>query len=273
MAWQNKAAKMAMGQFVRVKAERMAIVRFDGEPTEAKGKSFDGKPQDELQFPVTFYDERSVSDRYGEGEASKIVTESRGEAKMFPTSGGPLLRELMAEDRDESIMGRTFIISHTGSSRDTVYKFREVKAPKQRILTPPPEDDEEEEEAEEEEEEVARSGPHPRRDEPKKPTKKLRFVEEEQPEEEEEQPAPAKKPRKPRTPKVKYADEVPVKQVLVKDGKVVPKEERAVEDPEKAAFNAKVKARAAKVKAQEASQDPPDEPDHDPDEDEEEGEE
>ena len=143
MTWQSKAAKMAMGQFVRVKAERMVIVRFDGDPTEARGKSFDGKPQDELQFPVTFWDERSVSDRYGEGEAAKIVRESKGEAKLFPTSGGPLLRELMAEDREESIMGRTFIVSHTGTARDTNYKLREVKVPKQTPLAVQEEEEEE----------------------------------------------------------------------------------------------------------------------------------
>jgi len=142
MAWQNKASKMAMGQFVRVKSERMAIVRFDGEPTEAKSKDFNGKPVDELQFPVTFWDERSVSDRYAEGEAAKMVRDGKGEAKLFPTSGGPLLRELMAEDREESIMGRTFIISHTGTARDTSYKFREVKVPKQAVIAREEEEEE-----------------------------------------------------------------------------------------------------------------------------------
>lgn len=170
MAWQNKASKMVIGQFVRVKAERMVIVRFDEEPIEAKGKSFDGKPQDELQFPVTFWDERSISDRYGEGEAAKIVKQSRGDAKLFPTSGGPLLRELMAEDREESIMGRTFVISHTGTARDTVYKMREVKLPKQAPLAAPVEEEEENEEYEEEEygHDV---GPNPKKDEPRAPTK------------------------------------------------------------------------------------------------------
>jgi len=65
---------------------------------------------------------------------------------MFPTSGGPLLRELMAEDREESIMGRTFILSHTGTARDTSYKFREVRVPKQTAILK--QDDEEEEENE-----------------------------------------------------------------------------------------------------------------------------
>ena len=147
MAWQNKASKMAMGQFVRVKSERMAIIRFDGEPIEAKGKDFNQKPIDELQFPVTLWDERSVSDRYKEGEAARIVTSEKGEAKLFPTSGGPLLRELMAEDREESIMGRTFILSHTGTARDTSYKFREVKVPKQAVIA---KQEDEEEEIEEE---------------------------------------------------------------------------------------------------------------------------
>lgn len=179
MAWQKKAAKMTIGQFVRVKAERMAIIRFDGEPVEAKGKSFDGKPQDELQFPVTFWDERSVAERYGDGEAARIVNESKGEAKLFPVSGGPLLRELLAEDREEAIEGRTFIISHTGASRDTVYKLREVKLLRQRpLVETSDEDDEEEADAEEEEDKPATSGPHPRKDAPKPPTKKNRGIDE-----------------------------------------------------------------------------------------------
>jgi len=146
MAWQKKASKMVMGQYLRVKSERMAIIRFDGEPLETRGTDFNKKPVDELQFPVTFWDERSVSDRYKEGEAVKIILTEKGEAKMLPTSGGPLLRELTAEDREESIMGRTFILSHTGTARDTSYKFREVRVPKQAPIVR--QEDEEEEENE-----------------------------------------------------------------------------------------------------------------------------
>jgi hypothetical protein len=124
----------------------MAIIRFDGEPLETRGTDFNKKPVDELQFPVTFWDERSVSDRYKEGEAVKIILTEKGEAKMLPTSGGPLLRELTAEDREESIMGRTFILSHTGTARDTSYKFREVRVPKQAPIVR--QEDEEEEENE-----------------------------------------------------------------------------------------------------------------------------
>jgi hypothetical protein len=80
---------------------------------------------------VSFWDERSVGDRYAEGETRKIVTTQKPDAKMLEVSGGPLLREIMAEDREESIMGRTFVLSHTGTARDTSYKFREVKTPNQ----------------------------------------------------------------------------------------------------------------------------------------------
>jgi hypothetical protein len=131
-----------MGQFVRVKAERMIIVRFDGEPVEKDGKDFEGNPRKELQFPVTFWDERAVAIRYKEGEAASIVKSSNGEAKMFPAGSAALMRELLAEDEEESIMGRTFIISHTGTARDTSYKFREIKVARQKpIIEQDPEDD------------------------------------------------------------------------------------------------------------------------------------
>jgi len=131
MTWQTKGTRMAMGQFVRVKSERMVLVRFEGEPKEAAGKAFDGSPQEQLHFPVTFWDERSIADRYAEGEAVRLVMANKGDAKLFSVSGGPLLRELLAEDREESVIGRTFIVSHIGTSRETVYKFREVKIQKQ----------------------------------------------------------------------------------------------------------------------------------------------
>jgi hypothetical protein len=59
-----------------------------------------------------------------------MVRASNGEAKMFPTGSAALLRELLAEDAEESIMGKTYIVSHTGTARDTAYKFREVKVPR-----------------------------------------------------------------------------------------------------------------------------------------------
>lgn len=142
MSWQDKGRKAAMGQFVRAKAERMVLVRFDGEPIEKEGKDFQGNPRQELQFPVTFWDERSVALKYKEGEATRIVLGSKGEAKMFPVSSPPLMRTLLEEDEEESVMGRTFIISHTGTAKDTVYKMREVKVPRQKpIVEEDPEDD------------------------------------------------------------------------------------------------------------------------------------
>lgn len=146
--WQDKGRKAAMGQFVRVKAERMIIVRFDGEPVEKDGKDFEGNPRKELQFPVTFWDERAVAIRYKEGEAASIVKASNGEAKMFPAGSAALMRELLAEDEEESIMGRTFIISHTGTARDTSYKFREIKVARHKPLqnVDPEEDDQDFEE-------------------------------------------------------------------------------------------------------------------------------
>jgi hypothetical protein len=147
MSWQDKGRKAAMGQFVRAKAERMVLVRFDGEPTETMGKDFQGNKREELHFPVTFWDERSVALKYKEGEASRIVLTTGGEAKMFPVSSPPLMRTLLEEDEDESIIGRTFIVSHTGTAKDTVYKFREVKVPRQiPIAKDEDEGDEEEEE-------------------------------------------------------------------------------------------------------------------------------
>jgi hypothetical protein len=142
MSWQDKGRKAAMGQFVRAKAERMVLVRFDGEPIEKEGKDFQGNTRQELQFPVTFWDERSVALKYKEGEASRIVLTSKGEAKMFPVSSPPLMRTLLEEDEEENVMGRTFIISHTGTAKDTVYKMREVNVPKQKsIVEEDPEDD------------------------------------------------------------------------------------------------------------------------------------
>lgn len=143
-SWQDKGRKAAMGQYVRVKSERMILIRFDGEPVEKEGKDFDGNKRMELQFPVTFWDERAVAIRYKEGEAAQMVRDSKGEAKMFPAGSAALMRELLAEDAEESIMGRTFVISHTGTARDTAYKFREVKVPRLKqvpVIEEDPEDD------------------------------------------------------------------------------------------------------------------------------------
>ncbi len=183
MSWQDKGRRAAMGKFVRAKAERMVLITFQGEPTEHVGKNFNQEPVDELHFPVKFYDERSVGQRYETGEAARIVMSEDGEDKIFPVSSPPLMRELLAEDEQESIMDRTFIISHTGAAANTEYKFREIKVTKQASLTELKKKkkvtvEEEEAEEEETEEETPKAGPHPRKDQPKPPTRKRRTKEE-----------------------------------------------------------------------------------------------
>jgi hypothetical protein len=140
MTWQDKGHKASMGQFARAKAERMILIRFDGEPITADGKDFVGNKREELHFPVTFWDERSVSQKYKEGEAARLCMSQRGEAKMLPAASPPLMREILAEDEEESIMGRTFILSHTGTANDTNYKFREVRIARQAAVAPDPEE-------------------------------------------------------------------------------------------------------------------------------------
>lgn len=247
MAWEKKANKLLMGKFVRAKAERMVLITFQGEPIETEGKSFKQEVVDELQFPVKFYDERSVGEKYKEGEALRIVMEGKGEDKIMPVQGGPLLRCLMEEHNEESIMGRTFVLSHTGQSRETVYKLREVRIPagvQASIST----------QAEEEEEEYE---PIPEKaDQDEMAEKKHRT--------------PRKNARADKaTIKVPPEDPESHKPIFDENGKEIVKKPKKSEDQEREKFKENVRKRAAKVKAQEKSQDPPDEPiEHDPREDE-----
>lgn len=229
MAWQDKGRKAAMGQFVRVKAERMIIVRFDGEPVEKEGKDFDGNKRMELQFPVTFWDERSVALRYKEGEAVQMVRASSGEAKMFPAGSAALMRELLAEDEAESIMGRTFIISHTGTARDTAYKFREIKVPRQK-QAPVVEDEEEEEEEEAE---------------------AIPGAKEQKEAEEKHYEEAAKKRTKPRKPKAKPVEEESIRPEGKQDYSEEVQEKKKPKPGSKEDFHAKVAANAAREKAKE----------------------
>ena len=180
MSWQGKGKKAAMGQFVRIKAERMVIVRFDADPVEVEGQDFNKNPRKELHFPVSFWDERSVAIKYKEGEAARLVMTTKPEAKMLPAGSPILMRSLLEEDEEESIMGRTFIISHTGASRDTEYRLREIRVPRQsKVAT---------EEVEEEEANITTddfdssandthefAGPNPRKEPIQPPTRKRRV--------------------------------------------------------------------------------------------------
>jgi len=198
-AWAVKAAKMQQGKFVRVRMERMVLITIQGEPTEEIGESFKKEPQDELHFPVKFYDERAVIPKYKPGEAAALVQKGEGDDKIFPVASVPMLRAIREANEEEPVIGRTFIVMHTGQAKDTKYTFTEVLIPKQIPLVKTQE--EEEEEAAEEEE-----------------------VEEEEPI---VAPAPpAKKPRAKPKPKVvapvEEEEAAPAtKRVLVEDGKVI----------------------------------------------------
>ena len=134
MSWQNKGRKMSLGKFCKPKPERSVLIQFIGEPLETQGKNFKQETVDELQFPVLFWDERAASQRYEPGEAARIIQSNPGENKVLPVQGGPLMRELLEEDEQEPILGRYFVLSHTGQAKDTVYKLREIKVSKQAVV-------------------------------------------------------------------------------------------------------------------------------------------
>jgi hypothetical protein len=109
----------------------MVLIKFDGEPTEDVGKDFNGNDADELRFPVLFWDERSVGEKFKPGEAANMIETTPGEVKVLAVQGGPLMRELLAEDEDTPLIGRYFILKHTGTGAKTEYELREVKVTRQ----------------------------------------------------------------------------------------------------------------------------------------------
>lgn len=238
MGWEKKANKLMMGKFVRAKAERMVLITFQGEPRETEGKNFKQEVVDELQFPVKFYDERSVGEKYKESEAARIVMEGNGEDKIMPVQGGPLLRCLMDEHNEESIMGRTFILSHVGAAKDTVYKLREVRVPKQSSIKPLQEEEEEEEEYE-----------------------PVEDKEEQDAIQEEKRKTPVAKPKARKQKISKSEDDNPsIRPKFDADGLEIPDENTSPETAEKIKFKKEVAKRTAARKGKVEKQDPPDEP-------------
>lgn len=169
--WRQKSKEMGMGKFARPKQNEMILVTFIGDPLVTRGENFKKEEVDELQFPVQYFETRAVGDAYEKGEAAKIINTCKGQSKILPVQGGPLLRAIREEDDAEDIIGRSFVIKHTGASQNTVYKFIEVKVART-IIKPLVEDEGEEEEQEEEpEEEAPKMSQHPRKDAPKKPSR------------------------------------------------------------------------------------------------------
>ena len=261
MAWEKKANKLLMGKFVRAKAERMVLIQFQGEPQEKEGKNFKQEPVDELQFPVKFYDERSVGEKYKEGEALRIILEGKGEDKIMPVQGGPLLRCLMEEHNEESIMNRIFILSHTGQSRETVYKLREIRVPKGAQATIGPQEEEEEEEPEAIPEKAVQDAAR---------EKKMRTPGDDPLETDAERAAkvdakvkaPATKRRASKaTITVPLEDNESIAPKFDSEGKMIPVGQGTDEDKEKAKFMENVKKHTAKRQKKPVAQDPPDLPD------------
>ena len=238
MAWEKKANKLLMGKFVRAKAERMVLITFQGEPVEKEGKNFKQEIVDELQFPVKFYDERSVGEKYKEGEALRIVLEGKGEDKIMPVQGGPLLRCLMEEHNEESIMERTFVLSHTGQSRETVYKLREVRIPKGSQSRMIQEDTEEEDEPE----------PIPEKKAQDK-AKEKKFS----------TPETVRRARK-ATITVPEDDPESIKPKFDANGRMLPEGQGDEAAKDKAKFMKEVEKKTKARKKKEVRQDPPDEP-------------
>jgi hypothetical protein len=177
MGWEQKAKKMAMGNFVRAKKDMMVLITFIGEPKETVGKNFQQEEVDELDFPVDFYEVRSVYEKYQKGEAAHIVETMDPEKKVFAVQGGPLLRELMEVNEEESIIGRTFILKHTGEGQKTTYKLQEIFVTKQASIVKQQDEDQDDEndnseglQPEIENQEFA--GPNPRKEPIQPPTRK-----------------------------------------------------------------------------------------------------
>jgi hypothetical protein len=252
---------MSMGQFISVKQDMMVLFTFDGEPVLARGKNFKKEEVDELQFPATFYDIREVKDRYAEGEPLEIIRKGKGESKVFPVQGGPKLRCIMEEDAIEPIVGRTFIMSHTGNATNTVYKLREVLVPKKPRAQRLPVADEEEEEAEAIPEKAAQD---------KAREKKMRTPGDDPLETDAERAAkvdakvkaPATKRRASKaTITVPEEDNESIAPKFDSEGHVLPEGKSDEEDTEKAKFMKEVAKRTAKRTKKPVAQDPPDEPD------------
>ena len=261
MTWEKKANKLLMGKFVRAKAERVVLLTFQGEPVEREGKNFKQEPVDELQFPVEFFDERSVGEKYKEGEALRIIMEGKGEDKVMPVQGGPLLRCLMEEHNEESIMGRTFILSHTGQSRETVYKLREIRVPKgsqSKMITKEEEEEEEPEAIPEKavqdaarEKKMRTPGDDPLETDAERAAKVDAKVK-----------APATKRRASKaTITVPPEDNESIAPKFDSEGHVLPEGKSDEEDTEKAKFMKEVAKRTAKRTKKPVAQDPPDLPD------------
>jgi hypothetical protein len=185
MGWQSKAKKMAMGKYVRAHKDQMVLITFTNEPVECRGLNFRKEEVDELDFPVNFYEVRSIFEKYQKGEAAHVVETQESEAKIFAVQGGPLLRELLDLDGGESIIGRTFVLKHTGEGQHTKYSFTEVFVTKQTKVFKQADEDQNDDDdscppAQDDEEAEDHAGPNPKKEPIEPPTKKRakRVIEE-----------------------------------------------------------------------------------------------
>jgi hypothetical protein len=235
--WRKKSKEMTMGKYARPKQNEMVLLTFISDPTVTRGENFNKEEVDELQFPVLYYETRPVGNAYEKGEAAKIINTTKGQNKILPVQGGPLLRAITEEDEAEDIIGRSFIIRHTGASQNTVYKFIEVKVAKTIIKPLIDDEEEEDEEPETSAEEESQMSRHPRKDAPKKPTRANRA-----------------------TIKVPEDDPESIKPKFDGEGKEIVIKEVTEEAKDKAKFMKEVEKKTKDRKKKAVSQDPPDEP-------------
>ena len=106
MTWQSKARELSEGKWIKFTPERNArTVTFLGEPDVKTMKS---------TFPP-----------YENYDVMEFPVETEGRQKILSPPQG-LLRLIIEEDEEESIMGRTFLIKMLLQGKTKIWKLKEV---------------------------------------------------------------------------------------------------------------------------------------------------
>lgn len=108
MAWQTEAKKLAAGKWIKFDSENLIhVVTFEGEPTKKEKTSTIKGKEGEIYFQMSF-----------------PVTEDGEDRFLEPNNS--LLRQIIAEDEVESIMGRTIMIKLLDPQKKQNWMLRPV---------------------------------------------------------------------------------------------------------------------------------------------------